>query len=429
MRLLSLFVPFLAILAPLSAIASGNGILYTDSVSYCAEAKAVVVDEFYIAYHQSNQSVTFTFSLEAVESNLNVSANIYINAYGMDLINDTLELCSYFEGVICPLPQVNFTGERASPEMTSAKLTCPGFGTYPIPSKYTAKLPGIAFTVPNLEAYARITLIRDGSNEVAACLQATLSNGKSTKQIGVAIGTGVFTLLALLIGLWHTGAVNSPSPAQYRWFDILYLYQTAVATGLLHLNYPLVYSNFIQNFAWSFGLFYSATMQSTINKMRAKTGGHLESTAYGDVQYVNRKLSPFNLAVDVNTFESNADFKTYLAGIPEADTFAKRETIPSVVSTNSTTELETGLPVFANSLDISSPNAFDTMFFWFLAFIGIAIAVHVLIFVFVAIFERTGSRRGDNWAVRLRRMWWGFCAGNAFRVVCVLWPNRCLTLG
>ncbi len=32
------------------------------------------------------------------------------NAYGIDIVNQTVDLCSYFEGVICPLPQVNFTG-------------------------------------------------------------------------------------------------------------------------------------------------------------------------------------------------------------------------------------------------------------------------------------------------------------------------------
>ena len=119
MRLLSLSLPFLVILSPLPTLAAGDGTLFTDAVTYCAEAKAVVVDEFDIAYHQSNGSVTFTFSLASVESNLNVSANLYINAYGMEIINQTLNLCDLLEGVICPLPQVNFTGERLGGGMWS----------------------------------------------------------------------------------------------------------------------------------------------------------------------------------------------------------------------------------------------------------------------------------------------------------------------
>ena len=107
----NLILPLLA----LPIVSAGNGVLYTETVTYCAEAKAVIVDEFDIAYHQSNSSVVFSFSLASVESNLNVSANIYLNAYGKQVINDTIDLCSYFEGVICPLPQVNFTGKSLDP--------------------------------------------------------------------------------------------------------------------------------------------------------------------------------------------------------------------------------------------------------------------------------------------------------------------------
>lgn len=68
-----------------------------------------------------------------------------------------------------------------------------GYGTYPIPAQYTDDIPGLAYTVPNLEAYARVQLLRQETGEVAACLQATLSNGKTTKHKAVAIASGVFT--------------------------------------------------------------------------------------------------------------------------------------------------------------------------------------------------------------------------------------------
>lgn len=102
-----LFTIFSLATTPASA---DSGVLYTDAVTYCAEAKAVIVDEFDITYHRSNGSVTFSFSLASVEPNLNTSINLYINAYGIQIINQTLELCSLLEGVICPLPQANFTG-------------------------------------------------------------------------------------------------------------------------------------------------------------------------------------------------------------------------------------------------------------------------------------------------------------------------------
>ncbi|WWD03639.1 hypothetical protein V865_001694 [Kwoniella europaea PYCC6329] len=418
MRLPSLsfsLYPFLLALPFFSSVnAKAGDTLYTNSVTYCAEAKAVLVDQFDIAYHKSNGSITFSFSLASVESNLNVSANLYVNVYGIEPVNQTLDLCSYFQGVVCPLPQVNFTG----------------YGTYPIPTKYSSQIPSIAWTIPNLEAYARIQLLREETGEVAACLQATLSNGWSVRQTAVSWATGMFTLVALLVGLFHTGAVNSPSPAQYRWFDILYLFQSAAASGLMHLNYPLAYSAFTQNFHWAIGLFKSSHIQNSINTMRSKTGGHLDSNAYSDVQYINRKFSPYNVYASMNeVMSSKSTFQTFLADnaiIPQDSNvnnleLHKRARIASALAQNATSELSSGLPVYTNTLSIPTANAFTTVFFFFLAFIAIAIVFHVLLFGVLFLVERSSrGKREIGWAGRLRRMWWGFCAGNALRL-CLIW--------
>ena len=303
-------------------------------------------------------------------------------------------------------------------------LLLSGLGTYPIPTSYISKIPSIAYTVPNLEAYARIELIRDNSGEVAACLQATLSNGHSTRQKAVAWATGIFTLVALLIGLLHTAAVDSPSPAQYRWFDILFLFQTAAATGLLHLNYPLVYSNFTENFAWAIVMFPSAAMQSSINKMRFKTGGHLSGQADSDVQYINRKLSPYNDYIDISDFDATS-FKSYLTESSDVNpkelatsgrTLFSRAMISSTIDQNSTSDLSTGLPEYSNTIGIPYANAFTTVFFFFLAFVGIAVAFHVLLFMVTWIVDRL-SRGRTSWSVKLKQRWWAFCAGNALRLV------------
>lgn len=124
------------------------GVLYTDAVTYCAEAKAVIVDEFDITYHRSNGSVTFSFSLASVESNLNTSINLYINAYGIQIINQTLELCSLLEGVICPLPQVNFTGMSLSPYFS--KIT----GLMQSRLRYISHSYGIHFQNPFYRLYS-----------------------------------------------------------------------------------------------------------------------------------------------------------------------------------------------------------------------------------------------------------------------------------
>ncbi|WVO14248.1 hypothetical protein L204_101880 [Cryptococcus depauperatus] len=405
----SLLIPVLTLIilitTPVSAGKDDNT-LFTDAVTYCAEAKAVIVDEFDVTYHRSNNSVTFVFSLASVESNLNVSANLYINAFGIQVLNQTLQLCELLEGVICPLPQVNFTGR----------------GTYPIPSQFASKIPSIGFTVPNLEAYARIELIRTENNAVAACLQATLSNGKSTYQPAVVWVTAMFTLIAFLVALWHTGSTTSPSPIQYRWFDILFVFQAAAATGLLHLNYPLIYSNFVQNFHWALGLFYSSNMQSSINRMRAKTGGTMDSNAYSEVQYINRKLSPYNVYTSINDIASSSDslktfFKEHALSESSLAHVHKRAVLSSALPQNATTDLNTGLPVYTNTLNIPEANAYDTIWFIFLALIAIFIAFHAILYAMITMLEKL-DRDGPRlyWAKRLRGIWWPFCIGNGLRL-------------
>lgn len=268
-----------------------------------------------------------------------------------------------------------------------------------------------------------VQFIRTDNNAVAACLQATLSNGHTTKHKAVAIASGVFTLVALLVGLFHS-ALSSPSPAQYRWFDILYLYQTAVSAGLLHLNYPLAFSRFVQNFAWSFGLFHSSTMQNSINSMRTKTGGSLDGAIFSDVEYINREFSPYNTvpnSLDVTNLLTFDGLTNIFSTLPKANANApalvSRAEIPTTLY-STTASFITGIPTYVNNLSIPLANAYTTIFFFFLAFIGIAIVFHILLFVVVFIVDRAAARNGRlGWATRLRRMWWDFCGGNALRIV------------
>ena len=234
----------------------------------------------------------------------------------------------------------------------------------------------------------------------------------------------MFTLVALLIGLLHTAAVDSPSPSQYRWFDILFLFQTAAATGLLHLNYPLVYSNFTLNFAWAMALFRSNTMQDTINKMRVKTGGELSGQAYSDVHYIDRKLSPYNEFIDLSII-TKSDLHSYMArnsrsfsdlALPFGRPLLSRAVIASAIDQNTTSELSTGLPEYADTLGIPEANAYSTVFFLLLAFVAMAIVLHIILYILVRIIQKSSGGR-VLWATRLRQMWWGFCGGNALRLV------------
>lgn len=233
----------------------------------------------------------------------------------------------------------------------------------------------------------------------------------------------MFTLAAGLVGMAHAVAVNSISPAIYRWFDVLSLYQAAAAAGLMHLNYPLVFSNFVQNFHWSLGLFYSRTMQRSISAMRRKTGGKMPGDAYNDVQYINRRLSPYNMfGVNMTSVLDNLDdtdkFANFISTL-KTDTSGlsrRAQKIPSLIDQQGASNLTTGIPVYTNSMGITQANAYDTVFFFFLAFLAIIMAFSLVVGAIVWILPRG---RKNGWRDRLRGSWWNFCAANALRACLV----------
>lgn len=55
--------------------------------------------------------MSFYFNLASAETDLNTSLIVYLNIYGKQSVNQTVDLCSILYGVLCPLPQLNFTGE------------------------------------------------------------------------------------------------------------------------------------------------------------------------------------------------------------------------------------------------------------------------------------------------------------------------------
>lgn len=302
--------------------------------------------------------------------------------------------------------------------------------------------------MPNIEAYARIELIQSSDDSVAACLQATLSNGWTTQQNGVKYATGMFTLAAAVIGLIHSVFLKATSPAIYRWFDILYLFQTAAAGGMMHLNYPLAFSNFVQNFAWAMGLFHSTAMQHSITKMRNKTGGKMSGDAYSQIQYINRKLSPYNVRalaqrVDITEqISTSLKFAEYIRqlprlqlaqpAVPAVQKSIQLVQIPSYYDQTNSNKVETGVAVYTGDRGIAVANAFDTAFFVFLAFLAIMVAFHAVLggVVWFLCRQRKEGKEGRvaHWAKRMRNSWWDFCAANALRT-CLIFFTPFFILG
>ncbi|CDO76011.1 hypothetical protein BN946_scf184665.g3 [Trametes cinnabarina] len=351
-------------LASPSLVAARDDVLFTSSVTYCAPPESLLIQQFDIAYYAKNQSIVFNVSAASVVPNTNVKANLFLNVYGMQPINITLDICHLFGGALCPLPLYNFTGSDSISLPKSVDVA--------------SNIPNIAYSIPDLEAYAQLTLTDVKTGEVKACVQSTLSNGWSTRQFAVQWATASIALLALAAAIFQSIFGDASSLAPIRLIDIISLFQSIALSGLLALNFPSLYRAFTINFAWSLGLFSaspSSSIQHSINRMRHLTGGDLNNASSdGAISFVNRKLSPYNAAgfvVPQALLESvSALPRINLAELPSQNLSALSIPSPQVlvggdvatVTDDSSNVLQAGIPIYTNSIGIATANAFITVF-------------------------------------------------------------------
>ncbi|KAI0766551.1 hypothetical protein BC629DRAFT_1293026 [Irpex lacteus] len=375
---------FLTSLLAFTRVASAHvDTLFTSSVSYCSPPESILIQQFDISYFPQNRSVAYNVSLESVRPNLNVFANLFVNVYGMRPFNVSLDLCTLLHGAFCPLPTYNFTG----------------FDQIILPDTLdiASLLPGIAYKIPDLEAFVQLTLTESSSHKTVACIQATVANGWSTRQKAVEWTTGAIALLALASAIWWS-YVRPDALAPVRLLDLMHLFQTIAASGLLALNYPGVYRAYTLNFAWSLGLFAQSPMssiQNTINNMRAHTGANVSDAGSNAVSLVNRKLSPYNNIAQVNQLMAPILFGNGTGHdvSPQSSVFVGGNV--ATVTQESTNVLEAGIPIYTNFIGIATANAFMTIFFISLILTAIALVTLSLGYLLVLSLVHTpwGQRR------------------------------------
>ncbi|KAJ7262283.1 hypothetical protein B0H12DRAFT_1105108 [Mycena haematopus] len=335
------------------SVAAGSGTLSTSSVTYCNPPTELLVQQFDVTYFEANNSIFFDISAQSVGSNISVTASILVNVYGLTPVNVTIDLCSLLGGALCPLPQYTFNGSQSL--------------ALPADLGVSNHVPSIAFSIPDLEAYAQLTLVDVNTGEIQACVQATLSNGWSTRQTGVEWATAALALFTLLVAAWQSISPHAVLP--YRLLDLLHFYQTIAATALLSLNYPLLYRAFAANFAWAMGLVASSNsrLQRSIDTMRALTGGHLANSSSAaasllvDTSATNS--TPTNLRLAFGAFQQ-------LSSVDEVQT----------VTDDSSNVLQAGIPIYVNSIHIATANAFMTVFLVGLIVVAIALGIAGLLY-------------------------------------------------
>lgn len=401
----------------------GPQMLFTSSAAYCSPPEAILISALDLKFFRENRTLEFDISAASVQDDLRVVVSVDVNAYGLGLFSLSIDLCDTL-AVLCPLPNYQFQGA----------------GVFAVPQQFVDQIPTIAYTVPDLEAVATVQL-RDTNNAVVGCVQATLSNGKTTYQPAAKWAVLGVLLLAFVSSLLHTVIASSLGAAQWRIVDVFTTIQHIVMAALLSLDYPAVYTQFARNFAWAVGLIDIPAVQRSILSTRKSTGGSQDGTfgtllkAESGKQYnpftsgsLYKAATPSSLSffklpegaqqvgnssyLSYNRLASPISFK--LTSLAKRQIYApntgpggqiaenSNDNYLPLISTNTPNPI--GLGYFSELNNVSPASAFLTVLVSLAILFAILIGICLVIFAFASIVRlitRRRSGRAATWSSRL----------------------------
>jgi hypothetical protein len=293
---------------------------------------------FDVIFFPDNSSVKFDVTaISTIPSGLNITANVTVVAYGLKVITQTIDFCKLPVPGICPFQP----------------------GHLDISSKYenisksiVDQIPGIAYTIPDLDATVRVVLVNtDDRNTPLACVEAVLSNGKTVQTkyaswpIAAISGLGLITSgVVSIIGHSNTAAhIASNSMSLFIYFQSL-----AVTAMQAVAKVPPIAAAWSQNFQWSLGIVKVGVVQNIANWYVQSTGGtgtdvlknpYLSIAVQKskrtietindifDSQRLNNHMMIFERAITADTFASSDKLNSTLYSTNEKDTDLASKTL------------------------------------------------------------------------------------------------------
>lgn len=238
----------------------------SSSLLTCMDNSQFTASYFDIVFYPGNRTVYF--DINAISSiDTKVGAYINVIAYGLNVVQRNISLCDI---------DYTSTGSDTNPlcPLTSGRLNLDSH--YEIGSSVTNEIPGVAYTVPDVDARVRVLIYDLESYEELACVEAILSNGKTvqTKYAGWPIaaisGLGVITSGVIsVIGHSSTAAhIASNSMSLFVYFQSL-----AIMAMMAVARVPPIAAAWAQNFMWSVGIIKIGFVQDISNWYIQATGG------------------------------------------------------------------------------------------------------------------------------------------------------------
>lgn len=399
----SLLLSPLVLLTSLLSLFSGASairLIESKSLNTCQTNSSLTASLFNVVFTPDN--LTLTFDIVAVSSiQGNVTFEIEVTAYGLLIIHEPLDPCNTpsLSG-LCP--------------MNAGQIDIPS--NIQLSQATVDSIPGIAYGVPDLDANVKVQINSTSNPDVSlACVEASLSNGKTVYQKGVGWGTAVVAGAALVAsavtsGLGHSNtAVHVAANA----LSLFGYFQAQAIVGLTAVPLPPIVQSWTQNFDWSMGIIEIDFMQSIATWYQKSTGGTpatlLNTLTTTSVQVEKRSLR----ALAKRSIETTLDL------LSKSHALSRRATSDT---TTTGTYVVKGMTRVAFRAGIESTNLFLTGLIFFCVFIVFTVLFVALFKVFCEVAIKSEWMKTERFQ-EFRNGWLTVLKGIMFRMVLIGYPQ------
>ncbi|PWY65405.1 TRP-domain-containing protein [Aspergillus eucalypticola CBS 122712] len=244
-------------LAFVSQVALAEDYISSTALAECSSSTAISVNYFDAKMSRSGMlDLAFTGYLGISG---NVAADIVILVYGYEILNETISLCDLGLDSLCPMASGAIDLPQASLNVSSI----------------ASAIPGIGYTVPDLDATVLVYVNDQSTGTSLSCLSADLSNGHTVYQaavswvLAVVIGAGLIGSIVASI----KGLVNTATHLSFSSLALLDFMQLQAMIGLCSVNLPPIAQSWTQTFQWTLGIVYLGFQQTFSTWYLRATGG------------------------------------------------------------------------------------------------------------------------------------------------------------
>lgn len=250
---------FIVFLIALVAPAWAKRSLLASSLVTCMQNSQISPSYFDVTFDPDSRALEYDIDLTTTIA-ANITAHVQIYAYGFLIIDKEIDVCSLGWKQFCPI----YPG---SMQVNSIEY---------ISESYVKEIPGIAYSVPDIDAVVKLDVYDKSSGEKLSCIQSAFTNGKTVSQVGIKWATACIAGLGLLIAAVMStfGNSNAASHISTNAMSLFLYFQSVVVVAMQNVDrVPPIASAWAENLAWSMGLIRVGFMQKIFRWYVQSTGG------------------------------------------------------------------------------------------------------------------------------------------------------------